>query len=126
MFDSSTTDKTYSGNTDYEINTKTVENSSSNQSAVISDTSISTDGASLIGEYRNEQASIKLYEYHYESTAVYVADIVVSSSEYIKTAFLPMIITVKTSLIRLPLLHSRIMLYLPSTEIITVQGKAAM
>ena len=38
-------------------------------------------------EYQNEQADIKLYEYHYESTAVYVADIVVSSSEYIKTAF---------------------------------------
>lgn len=48
---------------------------------------ISTDGAKLIGEYENQEASIKLYEYNYESTAVYVADIVVSSSEYIKTAF---------------------------------------
>ena len=87
MFDSSTADKIYSDNADSEINTKTIENSSSNQSSVSSDKSISTDGASLIGEYQNEQADIKLYEYHYESTAVYVADIVVSSSEYIKTAF---------------------------------------
>ena len=83
MFDSSTADKTYSDNADSEINTKTAES----QSSVSSDKSISTDGASLIGEYQNEQADIKLYEYHYESTAVYVADIVVSSSEYIKTAF---------------------------------------
>ena len=93
MFGNSTLNKTYSSNTDSEI--KTAENSSINKSAVSSDEkqevgsdkSISTDGAVLIGEYQNEQASIKLYEYNYESTAVYVADIVVSSSEYIKTAF---------------------------------------
>lgn len=48
---------------------------------------ISTDSAELIGEYQNDEASIKLYEYHYDNTAVYVADITVSSSEYIKTAF---------------------------------------
>lgn len=53
----------------------------------ISENSISTDGASLIGEYQNDYASIKLYKYNYENTAVYAADIVVSSSEYIKTAF---------------------------------------
>ena len=95
MFNNSTVSKTYSGNMDSEINTKTVEDSSVNKSAassdekqeVESDKSISTDGASLIGEYQNEQANIKLYEYNYENTAVYVADIMVNSSEYIKTAF---------------------------------------
>ena len=50
MFDSSTADKTYSDNADSEINTKTAES----QSSVSSDKSISTDGASLIGEYQNE------------------------------------------------------------------------
>ena len=53
----------------------------------IPENSISINGANLIGEYQNDHASIKLYEYHYENTAVYAADIVVSSSEYIKTAF---------------------------------------
>ncbi len=52
-----------------------------------SDKSISTDGAELIGEYQNDQASIKLYKYYYENTTVYAADIIVTSSEYIKTAF---------------------------------------
>ena len=40
-----------------------------------------------MGEYQNDQASIKLYGYKYENTSVYVADIIVSSSEYIRTAF---------------------------------------
>lgn len=48
---------------------------------------INTEGTSLLGEYDNDNAEIKLYEYSYESTAVYVADITVSSSEYIKAAF---------------------------------------
>lgn len=52
-----------------------------------SGSAISTDDASLIGEYQNDQAKIKLYQYRYEDTAVYVADVTVSSSEYIKTAF---------------------------------------
>ena len=64
---------------------KKVSDSSENTKA--SGDGISTEGASLIGEYNNDNASIKLYEYSYESTAVYVADIVVSSSEYIRTAF---------------------------------------
>ena len=57
------------------------ENSDSSEKSSIS------DGAELIGEYQNDQASIRLYKYYYESTTVYTADIVVSSSEYIKTAF---------------------------------------
>lgn len=48
---------------------------------------LSGDDAALIGAYQNEQASIRLYQYRYEDTAVYVADIIVSSSEYIRTAF---------------------------------------
>lgn len=49
--------------------------------------SFSTEGGTLIGEYENDDAKIKLYRYYYENTVVYVADIAVSSSEYIKTAF---------------------------------------
>lgn len=48
---------------------------------------ISGDNAELIGEYQNDQSSIKLYKYYYKDTAIYAADIVVRSSEYIKTAF---------------------------------------
>lgn len=59
----------------------------SDEKEYLADSSISTDGATLIGEYQNDQAAIRLYEYNYESTAVYVADIAVSSSEYIRTAF---------------------------------------
>ncbi len=46
-----------------------------------------TDGAELIGEYQNNEASIKLYQYEYENTTVYAADVVVSSSESVRTAF---------------------------------------
>lgn len=63
------------------------EESSGEESSYSSGSSISTDGATLIREYQNDEASIKLYEYYYENTAVYVADITVSSSEYIRTAF---------------------------------------
>ncbi len=98
-YKSSDSDKINSGvnrkNTDLYTN---IANTGGNQSesseteyadekAYISDKAILTDGAGLIGEYQNDQASIKLYEYNYESTDVYVADIFVSSSEYIKTAF---------------------------------------
>ena len=77
------TDTEYSGSSQSSCS----ENVSSEEQNGISSNSVSTDGAKLIGEYQNDQAAIKLYEYNYESTAVYVADIVVSSSEYIKTAF---------------------------------------
>ena len=41
----------------------------------------------VIGSYDSSDASIKLYKYDYEGTAVYVADVTLSSAEYIKTAF---------------------------------------
>lgn len=83
---------------DSETNKKSITNTGSNQTnnsqtesvkekTDASGNSFSTAGADLIGEYKNDQASIKLYKYNYENTAVYAADIVVSSSEYIKTAF---------------------------------------
>ena len=73
--------------TDFEMSETSPGKNSYEKQTAMSDKSISTDGASLIGEYQNEQANIKLYEYNYENTAVYVADIMVNSSEYIKTAF---------------------------------------
>ena len=90
-----TATETVSGSSVSDINTTNTGSNHSETSQTeydkektdISGTSISTDGADIIGEYQNDGASIKLYKYNYESTAVYVADIVVSSSEYIKTAF---------------------------------------
>ena len=89
------TNDVISKSADSDTNTTNTRNNQANSSETESDeektntsgSSISTSGAKLIGEYQNDQASIKLYEYNYENTAVYAADIVVSSSEYIKTAF---------------------------------------
>ena len=58
-----------------------------NKTADSSGKSIATQGASLIGEYQNESSAIKLYQYRYEDTTVYAADITVGSSEAVKTAF---------------------------------------
>ncbi len=41
----------------------------------------------IIGSYESSDATIKLFKYEYEGTAVYVADVTLSSAEYIKTAF---------------------------------------
>lgn len=84
--DSSSASETSTENavTDQSEDTSTQSGEEISQTSV---KSISTDGAELIGEYQNDQASIKLYGYNYENTSVYVADIVVSSSEYIRTAF---------------------------------------
>ena len=95
MFNNNQSNSTIS---DSETNKKSTTNTGSNQTnnpktesvkekTDASGNSFSTAGADLIGEYKNDQASIKLYKYNYENTAVYAADIVVSSSEYIKTAF---------------------------------------
>ena len=95
MFNNNQSNNTIS---DSETNKKSTTNTGSNQTnnsqtesvkekTDASGNSFSTAGADLIGEYKNDQASIKLYKYNYENTAVYAADIVVSSSEYIKTAF---------------------------------------
>lgn len=88
-------DNVETGNSDSQpvFITQDSENLSDSESKTSKETSeatsdtISADEATLIGEYENDGAAIKLYKYNYESTAVYVADIVVSSSEYIKTAF---------------------------------------
>lgn len=95
MFNNNQSNSTIS---DSETNKKSTTNTGSNQTnnpktesvkekTDASGNSFSTAGADLIGEYKNDQASIKLYKYNYENTAVYAADIAVSSSEYIKTAF---------------------------------------
>ena len=44
-------------------------------------------GGTVIGEYSDENISIVLSEYEEEGTAVYVADITLSSAQYLKTAF---------------------------------------
>ena len=75
-----TTDK----RTSHSADTEAVSEEEKNDESIASE---SYSEAELIGEYQNDQASIKLYKYYYENTAVYAADIVVSSSEYIRTAF---------------------------------------
>lgn len=50
------------------------------------DTALS-QGGTLIGEYQNEQAMIRLYQYEYLDTTVYAAEVTVTSSEAVKTAF---------------------------------------
>lgn len=65
----------------------TVTDTAQEKTNTSGDHSMITDDAQLIGEYRNDGASIKLYKYYYENTTVYAADIIVSSSEYIRTAF---------------------------------------
>ena len=80
----SDTASTESGSAD---SSDTADSSSSGQSSSAAASSLLTENATLIGEYQNDQASIKLYSYTYENTAVYAADITLSSSEYLKTAF---------------------------------------
>ena len=45
------------------------------------------DGEGVSGEYSDEHISISLSEYNYCDTRVYVADVVLSSAQYLKTAF---------------------------------------
>ena len=52
--------------TDQSEDTGTVSEENNSQT---SGRSVSTDGAELLGEYQNDQASIKLYGYKYENTA---------------------------------------------------------
>ena len=80
----SDTASTESGSAD---SSDTADSSSSGQSSSAAASSLLTENATLIREYQNDQASIKLYSYTYENTAVYAADITLSSSEYLKTAF---------------------------------------
>lgn len=55
------------------------EDTSTSDSVVASDT--------ILGTYESDEASITVSEYTYEGTEVYVADVTLSSAQYLKTAF---------------------------------------
>ena len=48
--------------------------------------SLSTEGASVVSSYEDENMSITVYEYRTNDTTVYVADVQLSSPEYLQTA----------------------------------------
>ena len=49
-------------------------------------TSLSTEGASVVSSYEDENMSITIYEYETNNTTVYVADVRLASPEYLQTA----------------------------------------
>ena len=55
------------------------EDTSTSDSVVASDT--------ILGTYESDEATITVSEYTYEGTEVYVADVTLSSAQYLKTAF---------------------------------------
>ena len=76
--DSSGSGTTSSGGSDTDTNSK------SEKSA---DASLSAETVSTATQYQDENISVTLTEYTVNDTAVYVADVQVSSAEYLKTAF---------------------------------------
>lgn len=60
--------------------------SSDTQNVQNSQTNLSEKGT-LVGTYSNDNVNINLYECYEYETAIYVADVTVTSSQYIKTAF---------------------------------------
>ncbi|MCR5102455.1 MAG: phosphodiester glycosidase family protein [Butyrivibrio sp.] len=89
----SSENKTTTDSSDNKTETGSSDSDSSSQTESLDDesTSASTSSeltsGSVIGTYDNEDARITITEYTYEDTQVYVADVTLSSVEYIKTAF---------------------------------------
>jgi len=73
------------------VNTSSSENgeeSEDDQEDTSEDTEETAEEAVITdNSYTDENISIVITEYEYEGTAVYVADVQVSSAEYLKTAF---------------------------------------
>ena len=80
-----------------ENSAKTGENASAENSAGAGENSVTNTPSNSIatlpslvasgGSYTSETAAITLYEYNEHNTSIYVADVVLTSAEYLKTAF---------------------------------------
>ena len=53
---------------------------------IVTMSEVDTEGASVVSSYEDESMSITIYEYETNDTAVYVADVRLSSPEYLQTA----------------------------------------
>nr|MCR4675283.1 phosphodiester glycosidase family protein [Lachnospiraceae bacterium] len=82
---SDTSGSSDSGSTDSESSDS--ESSDSTSSSSVTSSSAEATIAGIIGTYDSDDAQITVTEYTYEDTEVYVADVTLSSVEYLKTAF---------------------------------------
>ncbi len=64
---------------------ETTDTSETDTESTSTSATIAEDG--VIGTYNSDDAQITITQYTYEGTTVYVADVTLSSAEYIKTAF---------------------------------------
>lgn len=79
MFASEESSSDETDESDEEIDDSKSEDTSTSDSVVASDT--------ILGTYESDEATITVSEYTYEGTEVYVADVTLSSAQYLKTAF---------------------------------------
>ena len=77
---SSNSSSTSSGNDSSDSSSDSSDSSSQLSSSVVSSDTV-------LGTYESDEATITLSQYTYEDTEVYVADVTLSSAQYLKTAF---------------------------------------